>query len=80
MPHDLWNWSYRDVKDFLGENGFVFYKEKDGSHEAWIDSTSTHVVEINKIKNSDSYIIRTLETMIRQSGIDKKAWKKWANS
>lgn len=77
MPHGLRNWTYRDVIRFLKKHGFVFYEEKDGSHEAWIriDKEKEYVVEINVIQAKKSYPPRTLETMIRQSGIIKKKWR-----
>lgn len=78
MPRGLSNWSEKDVVDFLKENGFSFCESRKGSHYAYINKTTGKIVEINVPK--DAYVIRTLETMIRQSGIDKKAWKKWANS
>lgn len=78
MPNGLSNWSERDVVDFLKEHGFVFYELRKGSHYAYINKTTMKVVEINVPK--DSYVPRTLETMIRQSGLDKKEWRKWAGS
>lgn len=75
MPKGLSNWKYKDVTKFLKDHGFSFYKQKEGSHEAWIDQNG-QVVEVNYTKGS--YPERTLETMIRQSGIPKKDWRKWA--
>lgn len=76
------NWSYRDVIDFLKENGFRFYKELGGSHQAWIkysdEGTSYLMVEVNFTHGS--YHAKTLKRMIRQSGIDQKQWIKWAGS
>lgn len=77
MPNGLNNWTYKDVTRFLKESGFAFYQEKAGSHEAWTNEGTTAIVEINFTHGS--YPIRTLETMIRQSKIDKKAWRKWAS-
>lgn len=79
MPRGLNNWKYKDVTTFLKEKGFDFYKEKEGSHEAWISNDGKFVVEVNFIKGKDSYPVRTLETMIRQSGILKPMWRKWAS-
>jgi predicted MPP superfamily phosphohydrolase len=36
MARRLHNWNYHNVTDFLKENGFTFYKEVGGSHQAWI--------------------------------------------
>jgi predicted RNA binding protein YcfA (HicA-like mRNA interferase family) len=79
MPNGLNNWAYRDVTRFLKESGFMLYEQKSGSHEAWInnDKQSPAVVEINFTHRS--YPVRTLETMIRQSKIERKAWRKWAS-
>ncbi len=78
MPNGLFNWSERDVVSFLKEKGFIFYEMRKGSHYAYINKTTNHIVEINVPK--DCYIPRTLETMIRQSGMTKKDWRDWANS
>ena len=82
MVRRLHNWSYRDVIGFLKENGFTFYKEFGGSHEAWIkhgyDAESHRIVEVNFTRRS--YAVRTLKTMIRQSGIDQDEWIKRAGS
>lgn len=74
MPKGLQNWSYKDVISFLKERGFSFYKERQGSHEAWISSDGKAVVEINVTKKP--YPPLTLLTMIRQSCIDRKEWRK----
>jgi phosphatidate phosphatase APP1 len=80
MVRRLHNWSYSDVTDFLKENGFSFFKELPGSHEAWIklgdNGEPDRIVEVNFTNRS--YPVRTLKIMIRQSGIDHKEWIKWA--
>lgn len=79
MPRGLFNWSYRDVIDFISENGFIFYKEGGGSHEYWINESTNSVVDID-FHGQKSFPPKTLESMIRQSKIDKKIWRKWASS
>lgn len=79
MPRGLFNWSYRDVTGFISENGFVFYKEAGGSHEYWINKTTGSIVDID-FHGQKSFPPKTLESMIRQSKIDKKIWRKWASS
>ncbi len=79
MPRGLFNWSYRDVIDFISENGFSFYKEAGGSHEYWINESTSSIVDID-FHGQKSFPPKTLETMIRQSKIDKKIWRKWASS
>ena len=76
MAHGLSNWSYKDVTEFLKEHGFEFFEYRKGSHEAWINRTTNAAVEIN-VHGTKSFVIRTLETMIRQSKIDKKVWREW---
>lgn len=71
------NWSYKDVITFLKKKEFTFYKERKGTHEAWISADGKAVVEINVTKKS--YPPLTLLTMIRQSCIDRKEWRKWAS-
>ena len=70
MPNGLNNWCERDVVDFLKEKGFTFHEMRKGSHYAYINKTTGHIVEINIPK--DAFVPRTLETMIRQSGLLKK--------
>jgi len=79
MARRLHNWSYREVTDFLKKNGFTFHKEIGGSHQAWIKRASNHnapdrTVVVNFTHKS--YPVRTLKTMIRQSGIGEKVWIK----
>ena len=80
MPRGLKNWGYSDVVDFLKARGFEFYEYRKVSHEAWIGNVKNEeaIVEVNFIGGSKSYPPRTLETMIRQSMIDKKEWRQWA--
>jgi predicted RNA binding protein YcfA (HicA-like mRNA interferase family) len=82
MPRRLYNWSYRNVVDFLKENGFTFLKPLRGSHERWIrrdgNSTVNATVEVN-ITNR-SYPVKTLKMMIRQSRIDEADWMKWGGA
>ncbi len=79
MTRGLFNWCYSDVIAFLKENGFEYFEDRKGSHEAWINRTTNAVVEI-QFHGQKSFVPRTLETMIRQSKIDKKEWRKWAFS
>ena len=79
MPNGLKNWRYKDVISFLRTKGFSFYEQREGSHEAWINYNMNPpaVVEINRNKGGESYLPKTLETMIRQSCLDKKVWRGW---
>lgn len=76
MPRGIFNWSYTEVTAFLKENGFEFFEDRRGSHEAWINRATNAIVDI-QFHGTKSFRPRTLETMIRQSKIDKKIWRKW---
>jgi len=76
MPKGLSNWCFKDVTDFLTEHGFEFSEYRKGSHQAWINRDTMAVVELN-FHGAKSFPMRTLETMIRQSRIDKKIWREW---
>jgi hypothetical protein len=82
MPRRLHNWSYKNVTDFLKLNGFRFYKEVGGSHEAWVkrgnEKNSNRIVGINF--TSGSYPVGTMKRMIRESGVGEDKWVKWDNS
>jgi len=82
MVRRLRNWSYSNVIEFLRENGFSFFKELAGSHEAWIkigdNGEPDRIVEVNFTHRS--YPVKTLKTMIRQSGIHQDEWIKWGQS
>jgi len=82
MPRRLFNWSYRDVIQFLKEHGFEYYEPYCGSHERWAklkgDGTLERKVEVSRPK--DAYLPKTLKTMVHQSGIPEDEWTKWANS
>ncbi len=45
------NWSYRNVTDFIKENGFSFFEELPCSHERWVkfgaEGAIAHRVEVN---------------------------------
>ena len=82
MTRRLYNWTYQDVTAFLKEHGFSFFKELEGSHEAWIrigeNGGPDRIVEVNF--SHRSYPPRTLKIMIRQSGLDQDEWIKWGSS
>ena len=78
MPHGLANWCYKDVVAFLKEHKFEFQDYRKGSHEDWVSKTTEAIVDID-FHGQKSFPPRTIETMIRQSKIDKKEWRKWAS-
>ena len=77
MPRRLHNWTYEDVIAFLKKKGFSFHDDRKGSHEAWINKETSNIVDID-YHVGKSFPLRTLETMIRQSGMSKKEWVEWA--
>ena len=78
MPNGLRNWSYRDVIGFLKEHGFAFHKQLGGSHETWVNIDTKAVVNVNR--TASSYPLLTLQTMIRQSKVNKADWRAWGES
>lgn len=75
MTRGIYNWTYRDIKQFLKEHGFSFHKSLRGSHELWIklgeNDTPARIVEVNFTHKS--YPPKTLKMMIYQSGIPQSA-------
>jgi hypothetical protein len=82
MVNRLFNWTYRDVTDFLKEHEFSFFEPLKGSRESWIKLTENgepdRIVEVNFTHSS--YPARTLKTIIRQSGIPREQWVEWERS
>ena len=76
------NWTYRDVTGFLKAYGLDYFEALKGSHESWIklndNGEPDRIVEVNSTHGS--YPVKTLKTMIRQSGISEDEWIKWAGS
>lgn len=82
MTRRLHNWTYRDVTDFLKENGFSFIKELGGSHQAWgtLDEMGKPARLVGIDFRHGTYLVGTLKRIIHQSGIPEEAWIEWANS
>lgn len=72
MPNGLRNWTYKDLSKFLKSRNFKLDYMKKGSHEFWINREKDKIVNVNR--TNATYPIKTLETMITQSGIPKKEW------
>jgi len=80
MPRKLTNWSYQSVTDFLKEHGFVFFEELKG-RRIWTllqDGEPDRFVELSIRSKKDS--LRTMKSIIRQSGIIEADWIEWAGS
>lgn len=81
MARGLRNWTFEDVVGFLKDHNFYLSEYGTGSHYVhYVSQDGKNTVEINRITKDKSYPIRTLETMIQNSGIDKKEWRKWISS
>ncbi len=81
MARRLRNWTFKDVVGFLKDHDFYLSEYGVGSHYThYISQDKKYTVEVNRISKSKSYPIRTLETMILNSGIPKKEWIRWISS
>jgi len=81
MARRLRNWTFKDVVDFLKDHDFYLSEYGSGSHYVhFVSRDKKFTVEVNRIHRGKSYPIRTLETMIQNSGISKKEWIKWISS
>lgn len=77
MPHGLNNWTFSDVIEFLQTHGFRHTHTR-GSHFYYTGSyggkfRQTHV----QYHGRKSIHPRTINSIIRQSGILKKEWLDW---
>jgi hypothetical protein len=81
MENILHNWTYRDVTHFLEERGFSFYEDM-GHDQSWVklglNGEPDTFIEIKFTLGF--YSAKAMQKMIRQSGIDKDEWNKWASS
>lgn len=79
MAKILFNWTYRNVTNFLEEKGFDFYEDTEQS-QSWVklqeNGEPDRFVEIKFIQGF--YTSKALKKIIRQSGINKDEWVKWA--
>ena len=80
MAKGLRNWGYKDVCCFLTTHGFHHQRYLRGSHERWKNDDGVFLVEVNRLSGGESYPPKTLENMIRQSGIPKSSWRKWSTT
>ena len=85
MKNKSYNWSYRDITDFLKENRFSFCEGVEGLDdypESWVKlgkkGEPIRIVEVDF--TTKSYEPETLKKMIDQSGISQEEWIKWAQS
>ncbi|MDQ5954280.1 MAG: hypothetical protein QG583_208 [Patescibacteria group bacterium] len=76
MPRGLNNWTFADVSKFLKSHGFIQHGKTKGSH-----------FHYKKVSKEKSYLVivafhgmksiprGTMNSIVRQSGIDKKIWE-----
>lgn len=76
MPSKFKNWVANDVIKFLKRNGFTLHRSN-GSHFQYKKQTKdkTHLVTV-AYHGSKSIPIGTMNSIIRQSGIEKDQWQK----
>jgi len=81
MARMLNNWTYKNVVNFLEENGFSFYEDL-GHAQSWAklqgNGMPDKFVEIKFTQGF--YTSKALDKMIRQSAVDQNKWIKWASS
>lgn len=76
MPRNLFNWTFKDVANFLKNNNFEL-KHTEGSHFYYTKKTSKqNFLVCVPFHGSKTIKIRTLGGIIKQSGITKKSWLK----
>jgi predicted RNA binding protein YcfA (HicA-like mRNA interferase family) len=76
MMRSAFNWSFRDVANFLKDHGFVL-RNTEGSHFFYIKKDSKTSFQVCVPFHGGSSIKpRTLKSIILQSGIPKGEWLK----
>ncbi len=74
MPNGINNWTYRDITKFIKIKGFKFWKEKKGSHEAWMNFSSNKVIELYYHGAKTPYSPKVMKLIAFQSGISQEDW------
>jgi hypothetical protein len=81
MKKILNNWTYQIITGFLEENGFDYYEGLEYS-QVWVKGRNKdepdRFVEVKFTQGF--YSSKTLNRMIRQSGINENEWAKWASA
>lgn len=74
MPRGVFNWSFHDVVNFLKDHNFSL-NHVEGSHYYYIGSYDGAFRQVEvPFHGSRAIKPRTLNAIIRQSGIPKKMW------
>ena len=79
MTRKITNWTYRNVTDFLTENGFSFSEPSDNSVQVWVRLAKNGEPErfIGVPFANVYYTQKALSKIIRQSGIPEERWMEW---
>lgn len=74
MPRGLNNWSFSDIRHFLGNHGFhLNYIE--GSHYYYAGSYDGTIHQVSvPFHGSKAIHPKTMKSIVRQSGIPQKEW------
>jgi predicted RNA binding protein YcfA (HicA-like mRNA interferase family) len=77
VSRGIFNWTFREIVDFLQENGFKYSHAK-GSHHFYVKVNTDHPEFIACIPFHGSKAIApyTFRSIIAQSGIPKNRWLK----
>ena len=76
MPRGLNNWSFSDVKHFLGQHGFRL-NHIEGSHYFYVGSCEGIVRQVSlPFHGSKTIHPKTMKSIVCQSGIPQEEWTK----
>ena len=76
MPRGLYNWTFREIVNFLKDHDFS-HTHTEGSHFYYSKITSVgHFLVQVPFHGKKSIKPRTLKAIVRQSGISIKEWLK----
>jgi len=74
MPKGLFNWTFKDIVDFLKDNGFK-HSHTEGSHFYYVKKDGNNFFQTSvPFHGSKTIKPRTLKGIILQSGISKEKW------
>ena len=75
MPRGLHNWTFRNVKKFLTKNGFKIIHVLGSHYYFFKKENCIEFMPQVPFHTSKSIYPKTMETIIRKSGIPRKEWK-----
>jgi len=74
MPRGLNNWSFGDIKHFLGRHGFHL-NHIEGSHYFYVGSYAGVIRQVSiPFHGAKAIHPKTMRSIVRQSGISKEKW------